>query len=141
QQHQHAHVEQVRPQHHLPAPQELAGLRTPAVLAGVETQDAAHHQHGHGQVGIPAECELIDEVAHGLGSLLDVRRTTLIGTATPAAAPMPPVAATLNVTGASSHSSSTRAGSSSGSRACSSRSASASYLPSASATSAWKMPA
>src|SRR3546814_12833347 len=50
--------------HHLAPPKELARLRAPAVLIGVEPEDAAHDQHGDGQIGVPAECELVDEVVH-----------------------------------------------------------------------------
>ncbi len=54
-QHQHAKVEQVGPDHHLPPPQELAGLRSPTVLVGVKAQDAPNDQDGNRQIRVPAK--------------------------------------------------------------------------------------
>src|SRR3546814_8441915 len=64
QQDQHTHVKQVGAEHHLLAPQELARLRAPAILSGVETQDAADDQHRDGEIGIPAESQLVQEIVH-----------------------------------------------------------------------------
>src|SRR5690606_5210225 len=136
-----SHVEQVRSDRHLLAPQELAGLGTPAVLARVEAQDAADDQHRHREIGVPAEGQLVEKIVHRPASLLAGRFDALIFAVNPVGPPISCAAAALNVTGASSHSSSRRAGSSSGSRSWISWSASLSSLPPARATSAWKIPA
>ncbi len=62
--HDHAEMEEIRPDHHLPTPEKLAGLRAPGILIGVETQDTAKDQYGDRDVGKPAEGKLIDEVFH-----------------------------------------------------------------------------
>src|SRR5690606_24584524 len=127
--------------HHLLAPQELARLRAPAVLARIEAQDAAHHQHGHREIGVPAERQLVEEIVHRPASLPTGRLDALTFATNPVGPPISCEAAALNVTGASSHSSSRRVGSSSGSRSWISLSASLSSLPPPSATSAWNIPA
>ena len=63
--HQDADVEQVRAPHQLAPAQELAGARLPRVLLAVEAQQAAEQEHGQAQVGVPAEHDMIDDVAHG----------------------------------------------------------------------------
>ena len=62
---QHADVEQVRAPHQLPPPQQLAGAAPPGVLLAVEAQQAAEQEHGQAEIGIPAEHDMVDEVAHG----------------------------------------------------------------------------
>src|SRR3546814_9705153 len=78
QQDQHTHVKQVGAEHHLLAPQELARLRAPAILSGVETQDAADDQHRDGEIGIPAENQLVQEIVHRPASLIASRWAALI---------------------------------------------------------------
>src|SRR5690606_26940136 len=116
---------------------DLAGLRPPAILARIEAQDAADDQHRHCKIGIPAERQLVDEIVHCPISLPTGRLDALILATAPVGPPISCAAAALNVTGASSHSSSMRAGSSSGSRSWISCSASVSNLPPDSATRAW----
>src|SRR3546814_4117909 len=76
QQDQHTHVKQVGAEHHLLAPQELARLRAPALLSGVETQDAADDQHRDGEIGIPAENQLVQEIVHRPASLRSEEHTS-----------------------------------------------------------------
>src|SRR5690606_20498329 len=125
QQHQNAHVKEVRAEHHLLAPEELARLRAPAVLAGIETQDAADDQHGDGKVRIPAERQFIDEIGHPISPYLllpgpTARFAARIFATTPVGPPISCALPAMKVTGASSHSSSMREGSSSGTFSCSS---------------------
>src|SRR5690606_630172 len=61
---EHADVEQVRAPHELTPPKELARSRLPRVLLPVEAQNAANHENGEAHVGIPAEHDVIDGVAH-----------------------------------------------------------------------------
>ena len=63
--HEDADVEQVRAPHQLAPAQELAGPRLPRVLLAVEAQQAAEQEHRQAQVGVPAEDDMIDGVAHG----------------------------------------------------------------------------
>ena len=63
--HEDADVEQVRAPHQLAPPQELARSRLPRVLLAIEAQQTAEQEHGQAQVGIPAEHDVIDGVAHG----------------------------------------------------------------------------
>lgn len=83
-----AHVEQVRTQHHLPASQELARLRSPAELVRVEAQDSAHDKDGHGEIGIPSKGEVVDEVMHHACSLPTGRLEALILAVTPVGSPI-----------------------------------------------------
>src|SRR3546814_5161848 len=88
QQDQHTHVKQVGAEHHLLAPQELARLRAPAILSGVETQDAADDQHRDGEIGIPAENQLVQEIVHRPASLIASRWAALIFVTAPLGPPM-----------------------------------------------------
>jgi len=62
---ENADVEQVRAPHQLTPAQQLAGAGPPRVLLAVEAQQAAEEKHRQAQVGIPAEDDMIDGVAHG----------------------------------------------------------------------------
>src|SRR3546814_2494524 len=92
------HVKQVGAEHYLLGPQELARLRAPAILSGVETQDAADDQHRDGEIGIPAENQLVQEIVHRPASLIASRWAALIFVTAPLGPPMSCAAAALNVT-------------------------------------------
>src|SRR5690606_15721303 len=135
-----AHVEQVRSDHHLPAAQELARLRAPAILARVEAQDAADDEDGDGEIGIPAERELIDEFVHCPASFATERLNARILATAPVGPPISCAAPAPNVTGASSHSSSI-AGSTGGVLSSTSATSSARGRAPLSATRPWKIAA
>ena len=60
-----ADVEQVRAPHQLPAAQKLARPASPSVLLAVEAHPAADQEHGQAEVGIPAEHDVVEGLAHG----------------------------------------------------------------------------
>ena len=59
-------MEQVGAPRQLPAAQQLARSAPPRVLLAVETHPAADQEHGQAQIRIPAEHDVIDQVAHGV---------------------------------------------------------------------------
>src|SRR6266545_1119143 len=62
---QDPHVEQVGAPHQLPAAQELARPALPGVLLAVEAYPAADQKDGQAEIGVPAEHDVIDHLAHG----------------------------------------------------------------------------
>ena len=61
---QDADMEQIGAPGQLPAAQQLARSAAPGVLLAVEAQHAAEQEHGQAEIGIPAEDDVIDQIAH-----------------------------------------------------------------------------
>ena len=54
----------LEPQVSCAAAQQLARSAAPGVLLAVEAQHAAEQEHGQAEIGIPAENDVIDQIAH-----------------------------------------------------------------------------
>src|SRR5215471_2832766 len=62
---ENADVEEVRAPHQFSPSQQLARPRLPRVRLAIKANETAEQEHGQAEIGIPAEHDVIDGVAHG----------------------------------------------------------------------------